>query len=315
MNKEFEKDVLEGLSSKQKYIPSKYFYDKIGSDLFVKIMHTDEYYVTNAELDIFENKTTDLINSLDLNKNSKYEIIELGAGDGSKTIHLLKALLQKDFNFDYIPIDISLDALEGLEKSLNNQVEDLNVKIQHGEYFSILHRLKENKQPKVILFLGSNLGNLTDEQSADFIYALGAALEKNDKILLGLDMIKPKDIVLPAYNDIGGITAEFNYNLLKRMNRELGANFNIENFDHSPEYDESEGIARSFLKSRIDQDISIDSLKRSFKFEKGEKMQVEMSRKYNDQIIKKILSKTDFSITNKIVDSRNLFANYIITKS
>jgi len=314
MNDEFAHDVLTGLSSNPKYISSKYFYDKIGSDLFVQIMHSDEYYVTDAELDIFQNKTSEIIEGLALEKDQQYEIIELGAGDGSKTIHLLSALLEREYGFDYIPIDISIDALKGLENSLSTQLPDLSVKSQHGEYFSVLNQLKNNKLPKIILFLGSNLGNLTDEQSTEFIYALGSELQTNDKILLGLDMIKSREIVLPAYNDAKGITAEFNYNLLRRMNRELDADFVIDQFIHAPDYIESEGIAKSFLKSLVDQKVTIGRLNKIFNFNKGELLQTEMSRKYNDEVIGNILNKTDFKITDKIVDSKNLYANYIIEK-
>ena len=314
MNDEFAHDVLTGLSSNPKYISSKYFYDKIGSDLFVQIMHSDEYYVTDAELDIFQNKTSEIIEGLALEKDQQYEIIELGAGDGSKTIHLLSALLERKYSIEYIPIDISIDALKGLENSLSTQLPDLSVKSQHGEYFSVLNQLKNNKLPKIILFLGSNLGNLTDEQSTEFIYALGSELQTNDKILLGLDMIKSREIVLPAYNDAKGITAEFNYNLLRRMNRELDADFVIDQFIHAPDYIESEGIAKSFLKSLVDQKVTIGRLNKIFYFNKGELLQTEMSRKYNDEVIGNILNKTDFKITDKIVDSKNLYANYIIEK-
>lgn len=314
MNDEFAQDVLTGLSSNPKYISSKYFYDKVGSDLFVQIMHSDEYYVTDAELDIFQNKTSEIIDGLALDKDQEYEIIELGAGDGSKTIHLLSALLEREYSIEYIPIDISIDALKGLEKSLSTQLPDLSIKAQHGEYFSVLNQLKNNKLPKIILFLGSNLGNLTDEQSTEFIYALGCELQTNNKILLGLDMIKSREIVLPAYNDAKGITAEFNYNLLRRMNRELDADFVIDQFIHAPDYIESEGIAKSFLKSLVDQKVTIGRLNKIFYFNKGELLQTEMSRKYNDEVIGNILNKTDFKITDKIVDSKNLYANYIIEK-
>ena len=314
MNDEFAQDVLTGLSSNPKYISSKYFYDKVGSDLFVQIMHSDEYYVTDAELDIFQNKTSEIIDGLALDQDQEYEIIELGAGDGSKTIHLLSALLEREYSIEYIPIDISIDALKGLEKSLSTQLPDLSIKAQHGEYFSVLNQLKNNKLPKIILFLGSNLGNLTDEQSTEFIYALGCELQTNNKILLGLDMIKSREIVLPAYNDAKGITAEFNYNLLRRMNRELDADFVIDQFIHAPDYIESEGIAKSFLKSLVDQKVTIGRLNKIFYFNKGELLQTEMSRKYNNEVIGNILNKTDFKITDKIVDSKNLYANYIIEK-
>ncbi|MEZ5047184.1 MAG: L-histidine N(alpha)-methyltransferase [Chitinophagaceae bacterium] len=311
---EFSKDVYDSLSSTPKKLSSKYFYDKKGSELFVKIMQMKEYYVSDAEMDIFKNKTSELVNMLLMDKNKKYEIIELGAGDGSKTIHLLSNLLKQGYQFDYIPIDISKDALQGLETNLKSKLPSLHIETKHGDYFKILKELKKDNIPKIILFLGSNIGNLNDEQSAQFIYQLGEHLSKGESIVLGLDLIKAKEIVLPAYNDENGITAAFNYNLLSRINRELGANFDINNFSHKPEYDEKEGIAKSFLESKTKHEVIIEKLNKTFSFEAGEKIQTEMSRKYNDEVLKQIIQKTDFEITNKIVDSKHYFADYVLTR-
>ncbi|WP_452229918.1 L-histidine N(alpha)-methyltransferase [Lacinutrix sp. MEBiC02404] len=310
----FKKEVKQGLDSNPKTLPSKYFYNKIGDALFVEIMNLPEYYLTRSELDIFQNKTQDLISALKLNANAHFELIELGAGDGLKTKKLLSALDKQNFAFDYLPIDISSNALSLLKKDLSETLPNVSVKTQQGDYFEILASLKNSNKPKVILFLGSNIGNMKDARAAEFIYNLGANLKPGDKLLLGVDLIKPKDIVLPAYNDNKGITAKFNLNLLHRMNEELGADFNLENFKHQPEYDESEGIAKSYIVSTKKQTVTIKAIEKSYNFEAGEKIHTEISRKYNDTLIEKIIANTDFSLDTKILDSKGYFADYILTR-
>ncbi len=314
MFNKFKQDVLKGLcKSPGKTLPSKYFYNKKGDELFVKIMALPEYYLTRAEMDVFKNKTQEIITALRLEKKSKYDVVELGAGDGTKTIHLLRELQKQNFDFDYLPVDISNDALIGLSKYLENELPELKVKPSHTDYFKALKELKQDGRQKIILFLGSNIGNLLDDQATEFIYQLGANLNKGDKIILGVDLKKPKEIVLPAYNDSQKVTAEFNLNLLDRINEELGANFDRENFEHYPIYDEEVGIAKSYIRSKKIQSVTIDDQR--FDFEEGELIHTEVSRKYDDAIIKNILSKTDITWEDKIMDDNKLFADYILHRN
>ena len=315
MIESFKRDVETGLLSNPKTLSSKYFYDKIGDALFVEIMNLPEYYLTRSEFEIFQTKTRELIEALKIVPNNYFELIELGAGDGTKTKELLRELDQQQFNFDYFPIDISENALNLLKQDLANDLPRVSVQTQQGDYFEILASLKKSKQPKVILFLGSNIGNMTDELAAQFIFNLGANLQKGDQLLLGVDLIKSKEIVLPAYNDSQGITAKFNLNLLNRINQELGGNFNLDQFQHEPEYDENEGIAKSFIVSTAEQTVEINSLNKSFQFAAGEKIHTEISRKYNDELMHKILSNTDFKLQDKIMDHRNYFADYVLERT
>ena len=315
MNQMFKEEVDLGLSSKPKYLSSKYFYDEIGDALFREIMNLPEYYLTRAEFEIFQNQNKDIINTLSLDPDVRFELIELGAGDGLKTKELFKGLLLGGYQFDYIPIDISQNALDLLDKSLQEEMPGVSVYPKQGEYFEVLSTLKESNRKKVILFLGSNIGNMLDEQSHDFIYQLGSNLNSGDILYLGLDLIKSKEIVLPAYNDSAGVTRRFNLNLLRRINKELGANFDINAFEHVPEYSENEGIAKSYIRSKHEQSVEIKALNKMISFEKGELIFVEISRKYNDEILKSILLETDFSIIHKFTDSNNYFADYVIQRS
>ncbi|WP_139956003.1 L-histidine N(alpha)-methyltransferase [Flavicella sediminum] len=311
----FKKDVDQGLKASTKTLPSKYFYNKKGDALFVEIMKLPEYYLTRCELDIFENKTQELIDGLDIQPETYFELIELGAGDGTKTKKLLASLANQNYTFDYLPIDISANALDLLEKDLCKELPKVSVQTQQGDYFEVLASLKKSKKPKVVLFLGSNIGNMTDDLAAEFIYNLGANLQAGDKLLLGVDLIKANDIVLPAYNDSKEITAKFNLNLLDRINHELGGNFNQEQFKHQPEYNESEGIAKSFIVSTTHQTVEIKALGKSYHFTEGEKIHTEISRKYNDDLLQKIIQNTDFSLETKILDSKGYFADYILKRN
>ncbi|MEC5166697.1 L-histidine N-alpha-methyltransferase [Flavobacterium sp. PL11] len=310
----FKNEIDEGLSSIKKSLPSKYFYDKKGDALFVKIMHLPEYYVTRSEHEIFRTKSQSIIEALHLNPNTYFELIELGAGDGLKTKELLRELNRLHYKFDYMPVDISKNALESLEKDLNKEMPSLSIKTKQGDYFEVLESLNENHNSKVILFLGSNIGNMSDDVATDFMSKLSANLQNKDKLLLGVDLIKPASIVLPAYNDSQGITAAFNLNLLQRINKELGANFDLKFFKHQAEYKESDGIAKSFLVSTKAQQVYITKINKNFSFHEGEKILTEISRKYNDEILNSILSKTDFIIKNRITDSKVYFANYILER-
>ncbi|HAB27673.1 MAG TPA: L-histidine N(alpha)-methyltransferase [Xanthomarina gelatinilytica] len=315
MNTKFQNDINEGLSKALKSLQSKYFYDKTGDDLFVKIMNLPEYYLTKAEFDIFKNQTKNIIAALDINPNVYFELIELGAGDGTKTKELLKVLISENFNFDYIPIDISNNALKQLETNLNTEIPNLKVTKKQGDYFNVLDGLKTSNHPKVVLFLGSNIGNMEDEKAKRFISKLSSSLNPNDKVVLGVDLIKSKDIVLPAYNDKAGVTKAFNFNLLNRINKELDANFNIDQFSHQPEYTETEGIARSYIVSNTDQEVHIGALNKTFQFKKGEKIHTEISRKYNDEILNSILENSSLRIVTKLLDSKSYFADYILIKT
>ncbi|WP_240920016.1 L-histidine N(alpha)-methyltransferase [Paraglaciecola sp. 20A4] len=315
MIEEFANNVDAGLSQSEKTLPSKYFYDEKGDALFIEIMAMPEYYLTRCEMEIFSTQTRALIESFQADKNVYFELIELGAGDGSKTRKLLEALSQEGYQFDYMPVDISKNALDQLEQSLQQSLPQVSVLPKHGDYFDMLGSVKDSHHPKIVLFLGSNIGNMTDAIASEFLYQLGANLSKNDKLLLGTDLIKSADIVLPAYNDESGITHAFNMNLLHRMNVELGATFDLNGFEHAPEYCEQEGIAKSFLLSNCVQSVEIEATGKTYHFEVGEKIHTETSRKYSDEIISDLLLKTDFLVAAKFTDKNNYYADYLLHRN
>jgi L-histidine N-alpha-methyltransferase len=306
---QFLKDVYEGLESEPKTLSSKYFYDEIGDDLFVKIMNMPEYYLTNCEFEIFSEQSSSIISAF--NMTEEFDLIELGAGDGTKTIELLKAL-NGSVEYVYSPVDISENALEGLKKRLNDELPSVKVDKQQGEYFEVLGQIKDVQKPKVILFLGSNIGNLEDANAKKFISLLAQSLNTSDKLLIGIDLIKSSSIVLPAYNDGQGYTRDFNLNLLNRINRELKGNIEVDNFKHVPSYTSDEGIARSHIESLCDQTFTVSG--KQFSLTKGEQIRTEISRKYNDQIMADIINGSGLKVINKFTDKKNYFADYLLEK-
>ena len=197
----FAQDVAKGLSQEQYSIPSKYFYDEIGDGLFMEIMRLPEYYLTRAEMDIFSNQQSEIVKALGIQLGSDYQIIELGAGDGTKTMELLNYLEQGGHRFDYLPVDISAHALDVLERRFQQHIPNVKVQKMVGDYFKVLEDLQFSAKPKIVLFLGSNLGNMLDREASAFLSQLSKCLNQGDKVLIGLDMIKNADVVLPAYDD------------------------------------------------------------------------------------------------------------------
>ena len=310
MTDTFAKDVDKGLSQDQKSIPSRYFYDKRGDELFVEIMNMPEYYLTNAELEIFNCRTTDLIHSFGMN-GEHFEVVELGAGDGVKVISLLRQLSGR--NFTYSPIDISQNAINTLQTRIMNELPGIDFEGKQGEYFEVLDSLK-NVGKKVILFLGSNIGNLTDERAHDFMVKIAESMQAEDKLLIGFDLKKDQELIRKAYDDPHGYTREFNLNLLRRINNELGGNFRIDDFEHVPKYDVQNGVALSYIESLKEQEVYIEATGKVYSFQAGERIHTEISRKYDMNTIDKIAKDTGLIVKDTFFDSRKYFADVLFTK-
>ncbi len=305
----FAKDIFKGLSSEPKFLSSKYFYDDEGSRLFQQIMDLPEYYLTRAEFEIFENQTKEIYEAFTA-QNLSLDLIELGAGDGTKTAVLIDYFLQRKTDFTYSPIDISREAVNLLTENFTAEFPDLQINAKTGDYFSILETLKnESKRPKILLFLGSNIGNFTREQALEFFKHLREVMNESDLLFVGFDLQKDPRVILRAYDDAQNVTARFNLNLLKRINRELGANFDLENFSHYAIYRPIECAARSFLISRENQTVFIKSLNQSFDFKQWEPIFMEISQKYNLEMIEDLARAGGFEVERNFFDSQNYFVD------
>lgn len=308
-NTRFAEDVREGLSSEPKYLHSKYFYDEIGDELFQQIMSLDEYYLTDCELEIFNNQKEKILPYFS-NSDEIFDLIEFGSGDGYKTKILLKCFIEKKVKFNYIPIDISISILETLSKDLKKNLPDLDIYPICDDYFHALEELnKVDFNKKVILFLGSNIGNFRGDDAIPFLKHLHADMRETDQLFIGFDLKKDPHVILDAYNDKKGITREFNYNLLDRINTELGGNFDRDSYSHYPTYNPVTGETKSYLISLKAQTVWIDVLSQSFSFEEWEPIFMEISQKYSLHDIQHLAQHSGFRIEKNFFDSRNYFTD------
>lgn len=314
MNKQFAIDVQQGLASSPKQLSSKYFYDKEGDKLFQDIMKMPEYYLTRSEFEILEMNKESL---LDLFRNSRgrFNLIEFGAGDGLKTKILLRYFVQQQVDFRYVPVDISGNVLQGLEKDLKEELQELQVEPIEDDYFHALEKLTQTSERRnIILFLGSNIGNFSEQQAIQFLTELGNNLNAGDLIFVGFDLKKDPELVRTAYNDPAGITRAFNLNLLKRINRELGGNFDVQKFQHYQMYDPVGGEARSYLISREEQEVRIEALEEVFYFKAWEPVHVEISRKYEPETIERYASSSGYKLVNHFYDCKHYYVNSLWEK-
>lgn len=307
-------DVAQGLTSKTKYILSRYFYDARGDQLFQEIMKMPEYYLTNCEYEIFSTKGADILKAFS-NESKPFDLVEFGAGDGTKTRILLKRLLENQANFRYIPIDISGDVLENLKADLSKEIPKLEVRPENAEYFNALEKIRsESDRPKLILFIGSSIGNFREEVIKKFLDELFEKMNTGDQILIGYDLMKDPNVILRAYNDSSGITRAFNLNVLKRINRELHADFNLEAFEHYPFYDPESGNAKSYLVSLKRQTVFLKSLELKVDFEVGEVIHTEISRKFKVADIERYFSNSGFQTVEHFYDCKHYFVDTLAKK-
>ena len=309
ISKPFAEDVRLGLTNNPRYLLSRYFYDAAGDQLFQKIMNLPEYYLTRCEFEIFQKHRDAIFRTLG---NAPFDLIELGAGDGLKTQVLLQHFLNKKADFRYLPIDISGSILEHLEQTLREQWPALRVTPVEGEYFSALQEIDRlSDRRKLVLFLGSNIGNMPQEQAADFLRQLRQQMHPGDGLLVGFDLKKDPDIILAAYNDAQGVTRDFNLNLLRRINRELGADFDLTAFRHWPVYNPLTGDMKSYLISEKEQTVRIQALELEIPFRKWEAIDMELSKKYDHAEITWLAEFAGFEVEQWFFDEKEYFVDVL----
>ncbi|WP_340200235.1 L-histidine N(alpha)-methyltransferase [Ascidiimonas sp. W6] len=309
----FEEEVYNGLTTSPKFLSSKYFYDKKGDKLFQDIMKLPEYYLTNCEMNIIERFKS--IISEYFNDDNGFDLIELGAGDGKKTKILLREMIAKSFDFNFMPIDISQNVLEELNKSLRKEIPGIKVTPQQGTYFEVLDKLATyNKRKKVIMVLGSNIGNLLHPDAIKFLKQIQEGMSKKDLLFMGFDQKKNPQTILDAYNDTTGVTAAFNKNVLVRINTEMDANFEVDKFLHWEVYDPESGTAKSYLVSKEAQNVTIRSLNLTICFDPWETIHTEISQKYDDKVVHWLATESGLKVDHSFTDEKKYYKNYIFSK-
>lgn len=302
----FAADVLTGFSSATKQLPAKYFYDDIGSELFRAISQHEDYYLTRTEygiLDAISDRLPGILNEKEI------DIIELGAGDGHKSELIIDGFLRAGQTVNYYPVDISDKAMEMIGKNIREK-PNLSVRGLIGDYFDglrFVHGRSGNRQ--LVLFLGSNIGNFDRIQSLNFLRRLCDSLNAGDYILIGFDLKKDTAELITAYSDSSNFTRDFNLNLLTRINRELGGNFDLAGFQHYAAYNPVLGAMESYLLALKEQCVYIEALQREFYFAAFEPIHLEYSFKFLPTDIESLCCKTGFIIVDNFADARERFIN------
>lgn len=310
---EFAADILSGLQQTPKRLSSRYFYDDEGSRIFKKIMHLPEYYLTKCEFEILKKEKEQLLQYFNAQAEG-FELLELGAGDGLKTKVLLHYFTETDTPFTYVPVDISGAALHDLTSSLRSEIPELRVQPIEDDYFAALERrvVTSGFSRRVVLFLGSNIGNFSEEETLYFLAQVKSRLQPGDYLLLGFDLKKNPFKILAAYNDSQGVTRDFNLNLLRRINAELEADFDLTQFAHYPMYDPASGEARSYLVSLIRQRVYLSKLDEWIDFAEGETIHTETSRKYSLPQMEHLCKSVGLQPVQCFMDNKHYFADLLL---
>jgi L-histidine Nalpha-methyltransferase len=307
---EFASEVLEGLSQTPKRLSSRWFYDDEGSRLFQRIMGLPEYYVTGCEHQVLSSHGAEILAATG---GKPLALVDMGAGDGAKTMLLLDALEAQQRDVRYVPIDISEGALAGLSARLAGR--GLRLEGVVSEYFSGLKWLGQQDrqagtdEARLVLFLGSNIGNFDRPRARAFLLRLWSVLRHGDHVLIGFDLKKDIELLLAAYNDKQGVTAAFNLNLLHRINAELGGHFDVSRFRHFSTYNVFSGAMESYLVSQAEQDVHVDALHARFHFKAWEPIHTEYSYKYLPADIERLAEEAGFSIAGHFPDAKGYFVD------
>jgi L-histidine Nalpha-methyltransferase len=297
-------DVWEGLSACSKRLPPKLFYDAEGSRLFEEITDLHEYYPTRTERTILQQYAGEIASAAGANLT----LVELGAGSASKTRVLISALLRRQLRLEFHPVDVSPTALEGAVNSLNGDFPRLHVRPIVTDYSYGVPQLRALPGRKLVLFIGSTIGNFEPEDAAQFLDRVRESLQPGDGLLLGFDRVKDPRILHHAYNDQAGVTARFNKNVLARINRELGGEFHLENFVHVAFWNAEKSRIEMHLESVKEQTVLVRDLERSFHFAQGERIHTENSYKFTDESIQRLLEQAGLELNRTWTDAKQWFS-------
>ena len=309
--KTFAEEISRSLNQKEKSISPKFFYDIKGSELFDEICDLPEYYLTRTETNLLKTIGTDLEHFI----SDDMRLVELGSGSAVKTRLLLNVLTNIQNRTEYFPIDIS-DILQESSQKLLDDYENLSITGIIDTYEGGLEFVeKYDEKPNLIAFLGSSFGNFAPEFGFAFLQKISSIMKNNDLFFIGLDLIKDKEILEKAYDDSKGITANFNLNVLSRINDELNANFVLSQFAHHSLYNEKEQRIEMYLRSLEDQKIEIKKADLQLDLQKDELIHTEHSHKYSVSQIENFMHKAGFKIEKIWQDTNKPYALFLASKN
>ena len=303
---DFARDVQLGLSSTPKQLFPKYLYDDLGSRLFEAICEVEEYYLTRSEDEILTNHADDIVRATP----DCHTLIELGSGSAEKTRKIIEAFLRRHSDLLFVPVDISASALRESSHALLDSYSTLRIEAYAADYFQALEALKLTApDPALVLFLGSNIGNFEPDQASIFLNSIRRVLRKGDALLLGADLKKDASVLEAAYNDPLGVTRAFIVNELERINRELGANFDLWAFGLRSVYHESLGRVEVYLESLREQSIDIRELEMTVQFAAGERIHMENAYKFDLPGLRELGAQSGFNLEHHWLDEGKRFSS------
>jgi L-histidine Nalpha-methyltransferase len=299
----FAKDVAEGLAAARKSLPPKYFYDDDGARLYEQICQLPEYYLYRAEQEILTTYAAEIYAEI-----GHLALVELGPGNAAKTRRLLTQYEQAGRPFLYCPVDIARSMLLATAHQLLTEYRYITIRAMYADFAGnsgVIRALQVG--PKAVAFFGSSLGNFTAEGSVDFLKRTADIMTPDDVFLLGLDLKKSSALLVPAYDDAQGVTAAFNLNLLRRINRELGGNFDLQRFAHVALYNDVQGRIEMHLRSRIDHQVTLARLGQTVSFRAGETIHTENSYKYSVEEVRQLGRRVNLHLQRTWFDSQQYF--------
>jgi L-histidine Nalpha-methyltransferase len=303
----FASEVEQGLTSHPKTLPSKLFYDAAGSALFEKITELPEYYLTRTELAILQKHAPEMARAVGPDST----IVELGAGTAAKTCTLLRAFANRQMRVNYFPVDISWAALAEARERVSKESPQTYVRPVVADFSDGFGFLRDIPGRKLVLYLGSSIGNFEISAAVDMLRSVHNELNSGDTLLLGTDLVKDSAILVPAYDDAQNVTAEFNKNILRRINRELGADFDIDSFRHVARWNAKQSRMEMHLESLQLQTVDLRSLNLRVKLANGERIHTENSYKYTLASVREMLNAARFSLGKTWLDRKKWFALHL----
>jgi L-histidine Nalpha-methyltransferase len=303
-------EVYRGLTANSKTLSPWLFYDEEGSRLFEEITRLPEYYLTRTERGIFARYANEILESAGYRPLT---MIELGAGTASKTGLLLKAAVRRQGTVEYVPIDVSQSALDTAKAHIEAEIPGVRVAARVADYTDGIEEIPATGQRRMVLYIGSSIGNFEPGDAVKILREVRRKLAPGDLLLLGVDHVKDRQTLLRAYDDQAGVTAAFNKNILARINRDLGANFNPRLFRHRAMWNLERSRIEIYLDSLIAQTVKIPTLELEVRFKRGEAIHTENSYKFTEESVGSIVERAGFRITRSWTDDREWFGVYLAT--
>ncbi len=304
---QYAEEVIDGLLSQPKWLPCKLFYDAAGSALFEEITDLPEYYLTRTELQILHDRADEMVSAAGANLT----VVELGAGTAAKTCTLLLALARRQMRVSYVPVDISPAALGEARERVQSQVRPVSVRPVVADFSHGFGFLRTIPGKKLVLYLGSSIGNFNPDAAVKMLTQIRAQLQVGDALLLGTDLVKAESILVPAYDDAQRVTERFNKNILCRLNRELGANFDLDSFRHIVQWNPKQSRLEIYLESLRAQTVTLELLNLRVKFARGERIHTENSYKYTMSMVRGMLKPAGFALEQTWFDERKWFGLHL----